>query len=387
MIKVAVLGFGIVGSGVVQVLDENADIISSKAGGDITVKYILDVVDFPNSPWKNLLIKDFSVIESDPEVRVVVETIGGIGIAYEFTKRCLAAGKSVVTSNKELVAKKGYELLELARENNANYLFEASVGGGVPIIRPLTQCLAANRIDEIFGIMNGTTNYILTQMIECSESFDNALKDAQKLGFAEQNPTADIEGIDAQNKISILSDLCFGKHVNPESLKTRGITGVSLEDVEIASRAGYKIKLIGRAKRMPEGKIAAYVAPHFVSSNMLISNVSGVMNAIFVRGNAVGETMFYGPGAGSLPTASAVVADVVDAAKHIDTRKWVGWEAEEDGFVTDAALIESRWYIRTANTDDTGEDNVLWTEQSMNAIDVQKLTDGMDVKAIYRILE
>ena len=379
MIKAAVMGFGIVGSGVVDVLNENADIISRGANEEISVKYILDVREFPDSPWKHLLVKDFSVIEADPEVRVVVETIGGIGIAYEFTKRCLAAGKSVVTSNKELVAKKGYELLKLALENNANYLFEASVGGGMPIIRPISQCLAANRIDEIFGIMNGTTNYILTQMIDCAETFDVALKGAQELGFAEQDPTADVEGIDAQNKISILSDLCFGRHVNPENVKTTGITGVSLQDVEIASRMGYKIKLIGRAKRMADGKISAYVAPHLIPAKSLIANVSGVMNAIVVRGNALGEAMFYGPGAGSLPTASAVVADVIDAAKHLEARKYLGWEEEEAGFAVDSDLIESRWYIRDAN-------RVTVTEERMSGEAARNLAAGA-AQAIYRILE
>ena len=348
MIKIAVLGFGTVGSGVVEVIHENAAGIARNAADEIQVKYIVDVRDFPGNPYEKLVVHDFAVVEQDPEVRIVVETIGGVGVAYAFTKRCLEAGKSVVTSNKELVATHGQELLALAREKNVNYLFEASVGGGIPIIRPITQCLAANEIDEIYGILNGTTNYILTEMIQSGATFEAALKQAQQNGFAEQNPAADIEGHDACRKICILSDLCFGSQVDPDSIRTEGITGVTLQDVRYAARIGCKIKLLGRALRVDADHITAYVAPHLLPDSSLLSNVSGVMNGIVVHGNALGEAMFYGAGAGKRPTASAVVADVIDAAKHQNARKYLGWDPAVPGFVVDAETLASRWYVRAA---------------------------------------
>ena len=346
MVNVAIMGFGTVGAGVADVLAENAASIAAHAGEEIRLKYVLDMLDFPDSPFRDLVIHDFAVIENDPEVRIVVETMGGVGAAYQFTQRCLLAGKSVVTSNKELVATKGHELLGIAKEKNVNYLFEASVGGGIPIIRPITQCLAANEIDEIYGILNGTTNYILTQMIECGVSFADALADAQAKGFAERDPAADVEGHDACRKISILSDLCFGRQVDPERVSTEGITGVSLADVEAAHRAGYRVKLLGRALRRPDGRIHAYVAPHLLPDSSLLSNVKGVMNGIVVHGNAIGEAMFYGAGAGKRPTASAVAADVIDAAKHLKARKYLGWDAAEPDFVADTDELVSRWYVR-----------------------------------------
>ncbi len=346
MIYTAILGFGTVGSGVVEVMDLNAQQIAHSAAEEIRVKYILDIRDFPDSPYKDLFVKDFSVIEQDPEVRVVVETIGGTGIAYEYTKRALLAGKSVVTSNKALVAKHGYELLHLAKERNLNYLFEASVGGGVPIIRPLSQCLAANRIDEICGILNGTTNYILTQMIQKGESFENALKQAQEKGYAERDPSDDINGADTCRKICILAALSFGHHVYPEQVPTEGITGVTSEDVKNAAKAGCRIKLLGRALRTGDGRVAAYVAPHLIPDEELLSDVDGVFNGILVRGNAIGDVIFYGRGAGKLPTASAVVADVIDAAKHLQARKYVDWEEGGPEYVSDPAALESRWYVR-----------------------------------------
>lgn len=346
MIHVAILGFGTVGSGVAEVMSLNAQQIAHSAAEEIRVKYILDIRDFPDSPYKDLFVKDFSVIEQDPEVRVVVETIGGTSIAYEYTKRALLAGKSVVTSNKALVAKHGYELLSLAKAQNLNYLFEASVGGGVPIIRPLSQCLAANRIDEICGILNGTTNYILTQMIQKGDSFEAALKQAQEKGYAERDPSDDINGADACRKICILAALAFGRHVYPEQVPTQGITQVSNADVENAARAGYRIKLLGRALRTAEGKVSAYVAPQLVGEDSLLSDVDGVFNGILVRGNAIGDVIFYGQGAGKLPTASAVVADVIDAAKHLQARKYVDWEEGGPAYFSDPAEIESRWYVR-----------------------------------------
>ena len=345
MKQVAVLGFGVVGSGVVEVMSENAVFIAKNVGEELRVKYIVDVREFPGNPYAHMVVHDFAQIEQDPEVSIVVETIGGVGVALDFTRRALHAGKSVITSNKELVAKFGRELIAVAKERNVNYLFEASVGGGIPILRPITQCLAANRIDEIFGILNGTTNYILTDMIQNGASFESALADAQAKGFAEQNPSADVDGHDACRKISILSDLCFGRNVDPAEVKTEGITGVTLADVEYASRLGYKLKLLGRAVRLGD-RVSAYVAPHLLPEDMLLSHVDGVMNGIVVRGNALGESMFYGAGAGKLPTASAVVADVMDAARHAENRRAIEWEESAPGYVVDSDALISAWYVR-----------------------------------------
>ncbi|MDR0863196.1 MAG: homoserine dehydrogenase [Oscillospiraceae bacterium] len=351
MFGVAVLGYGVVGSGVVEVIDKNFDRVAQSAAREIRVKYIVDLRDFPDSIYKELFVKDFAIIEADPEVRVVVETIGGVGAAYEFTRRSLLAGKSVVTSNKELVATRGWELLQIAKEKDVNYLFEASVGGGIPILRPITQCLAANRINEIYGILNGTTNYILTSMIKHGASFEDALKQAQANGYAEQNPTSDIEGIDACRKICILADLCFGRNMDPDWVKTVGISAVTPVDIHYADGAGYKIKLLGRAVSLQDGtKATAYVAPHLVREDNLLASVDGVMNGIVVRGNAIGDVMFYGAGAGKLPTASAVVADIIDAAKHDGARKYIGWDEGSRDTFFDSALLESRWYIRAQVT-------------------------------------
>ena len=287
-VNVAILGFGTVGSGVAEVLAKNHTHIDEKVHAPIRLKYILDVRDFPDSPFGDKIVHDFSVIENDPEVDIVVETIGGARIAREFTERALKAGKSVVTSNKELVATCGYDLLSLAKEHGVSYLFEASVGGGIPIIRPLSRCLAANEIEEICGILNGTTNYILTRMIKGGLSFDAALKEAQRNGYAEQDPTADIEGHDACRKICILSSLAFGRHVYPRQVPTEGITGVTLADVAYAESCGKKIKLLGRSIRRSDGKVCAYVAPHLVDQENPLAGVEDVFNAITVKGNAIG---------------------------------------------------------------------------------------------------
>lgn len=400
MTKIAIMGFGTVGSGVAEVLMENSDSIVSKACDELEIKYILDVREFPEHPLADRVIHDFSIIEQDSEVKIVAETIGGATIAYEFTKRCLLAGKSVVTSNKELVATHGLELLSIAKEKNVNYLFEASVGGGIPIIRPLTRCLSANRIDEIYGILNGTTNYILTQMIQCGVSFENALKQAQENGYAELNPAADIEGQDACRKISILADLSFGHNVDPALVKTQGITDVTLQDVDCAGRFGYSIKLLGRALRTSETSVTAYVAPHLIAKTDMLSNVNDVMNAVVVCGNAVGQTMFYGAGAGKRPTASAVVADIVDAALHTVKRKEIGWEAAEEGFFTDSDALVSCWYLRVAGEKETilarfgatelldadaGEAYALITG-GMDAFTLANLTKTLDVRAAFRVL-
>lgn len=403
MAKIAICGYGIVGSGVAEVMRENADSISGNAAEDISVKYILDKREFPGDRFSELIINDFSVIENDPEITVVVETMGGVGAAYEFTRRALMAGKSVVTSNKELVAHKGHELIAIAKERNLNYLFEASVGGGIPIIRPITQCLAANKLDEIYGILNGTTNYILTEMIHNNATFDDALHQAQANGFAEADPTADIEGHDAARKICILSDLCFGRHVDPNDIDTEGISGVSLADVEYAKRLNCKIKLLGRALRTGEDTVTAYVAPHLVSTASLLSNVDGVMNGIVVHGNALGDAMFYGAGAGARPTASAVVADVIDAVKHTKARKYLDWDDAPPGFFTDSAYVPSRWYIRA----ETSLQQIGWAFGKVNFVSypgasateygfatetydkstMQKLTANMNVRSMFRILD
>ena len=309
MVNVAILGFGVVGSGVAEVLATNGPHIDQKVDDLIRLKYILDVRDFPDSPFADKVVHDFSVIENDPEVSIVVETIGGAKAALDFTRRALRAGKSVVTSNKELVAEHGCELLKLAAEQGVSYLFEASVGGGIPILRPLNQCLAANEIEEITGILNGTTNYILTRMIRGGLSFDAALKEAQANGYAEQDPTADIEGHDACRKICILASLAFGRHIYPRQVPAEGITGVTLSDVAWAEACGKKLKLLGRAIRQADGRVCAYVSPHLVDVENPLAGVEDVFNAIAVKGNAIGDVMFYGRGAGKLPTASAVVAD------------------------------------------------------------------------------
>ena len=347
MTEIAVLGFGVVGSGVVEVLDKNAAMITQNAGQAVRVKYILDVRDFPGSPYENLLIKDFATILDDANISVVVEVIGGTGVALEFTRRSLEAGKSVVTSNKELVATHGYELIKLAREKGVNYLFEASVGGGIPVVRPLAQCMAANRISEIYGILNGTTNYILSEMAKNGAGFSDALLDAQKKGYAEADPTADIEGYDACRKICILSSLAFGRHVYPDQVPTTGITGVTTDDMRFADELGYKIKLLSRSRKIGD-KVAAYVAPHLVSKDNLLAGVDGVMNGVVIRGNAVGNVTFCGAGAGKMPTASAVVADVIDSVKHQYARKWIDWAEGSADLTADPMQLESAWYVRTS---------------------------------------
>ncbi|MBQ5928682.1 MAG: homoserine dehydrogenase [Oscillibacter sp.] len=344
MANIAIMGFGTVGAGVAEVARMNHDSIAANLGEEVNVKYILDVRDFPDSPYAAKMIKDFSIIENDPEVDVVVETIGGARVALDFTRRALQAGKHVVTSNKELVATYGRELLEIAKEKNVNYLFEASVGGGIPLLRPLFQCLAANQIEEIAGILNGTTNYILTRMVKGGVSFAEALKEAQAKGYAEADPTADVEGIDAGRKICILSDLAWGKEVKPAEVSMEGISALDLKDVDIAASAGYRVKLLGHAMRMEDGKVAAYVAPHLVSQDNPIATVDDVFNAVMIRGNAVGDVMFYGRGAGDLPTASAVMGDVLDVIEHRTKRRNIGWS--EGACLADIKELSMRWYLR-----------------------------------------
>jgi len=346
MTEVAILGYGVVGSGTVEVLEKNAARISKNAGQRVNVKSILEIRDFPDSPHKDKFVKTFEEIENDDDISVVAEVIGGVDLALDYTRRCLKAGKSVVTSNKEIVAKHGYELLKLAGENGVNYLFEASVGGGIPVVRPIAQCISANRINEIYGILNGTTNYILSEMTKKGTEFEDALKDAQQKGYAEADPTADIEGHDACRKICILSSLAFGHHIYPEQVPTRGITAITAEDMNFAAELGYKIKLLGRSRAIGD-KVAAYVGPHLISQDNLLSHVDGVMNGVVIRGNAVGDVMFYGAGAGKLPTASAVAADIIDAVKHRYARKLIGWGEGGEEYAADPMQLESAWYIRT----------------------------------------
>lgn len=333
MVNVAIMGHGVVGSGTAEILINHNKRISEKVKADVNVKYILDLRDFDGLSYSDKFTKDFNVILNDDSVKVVAEVMGGVNPAYDFVKSCLKAGKSVVTSNKELVAAKGAELIKIAEEKNVNFLFEASVGGGIPVLRPIVQCLAANEITEISGILNGTTNYILNKMIVDNMDFSAALKLAQEKGYAEKNPAADIEGHDACRKICILAALAFGKHVYPEQVSTEGITDITLDDIAAADTLGYVIKLIANAKKLDGGKITASVRPTLVSRDNVISSVNGVFNAVMVTGDQTGEVMFYGKGAGKEATASAVVADILDCIKHLDARKYLSWENGFDGYV------------------------------------------------------
>lgn len=335
MAKIAVLGHGVVGSGVCEVILKNRQSILRRAGDDLEIKYILDIRDFPDLSYVDKFVKDFDTILNDDEIKVVVEVIGGIEPAFDFIKRSILKGKSVVTSNKELVAQKGSEILELARQNNVNFLFEASVGGGIPIIRPIHQCLAANELQEITGILNGTTNFILTKMVNEDMPFDTALKTSQKLGYAERNPSADIDGIDACRKICILASLAFGRHVYPDSVHTEGIADITLDDIECAKAFGGVIRLLGTAKRLDDGKIYILVAPFVLKRDHPLANVEDVFNGILVYGDAIGDVMFYGRGAGKLPTASAVVADVIDCIKHTTKRRNLIWVDSAQDFIAD----------------------------------------------------
>lgn len=318
MVNVAILGFGVVGSGVAEVLTQNKAIIEKKLEKQVNIKYILDLREFPGSPFEDLVIHDFNIILNDPEVSVVAEMMGGSHPAYDFSKACLEAGKSVVTSNKEVVANFGSELLKIAKEKGVAYLFEASVGGGIPIIRPMCNDLASNNITEVNGILNGTTNYILTKMATEGADFASVLKDAQNKGYAESNPAADIEGLDAARKIVILAALAFGKAVSPNSICVEGITSISSEDVDLAANLGYAIKLIGHTEKVGD-KVLAMVSPRLIPYSNPLSGINDVFNGILLNADMVGQVMFYGPGAGKLPTASAVCADIVDVIAHMDS--------------------------------------------------------------------
>lgn len=328
MVHVAVLGYGTVGSGVVEVIDKNQEKISLRAEREVGVKYILDLKDFPNDPYGDKVVHDYNIILEDPEVKIICETMGGIEPAYTFSKKALEAGKSVCTSNKELVAAHGPELLAIAKANNCNYLFEASVGGGIPIIRPINYSLTAEKIESIKGILNGTTNYILTKMERDGADFADVLKEAQEMGYAERNPEADVEGHDACRKIAILSSLMTGKYVKYQDVYTEGITKITAEDFRYAKQMNKAIKLLGMSKDAGDG-YEAMVAPFMISEEHPLHAVNGVFNAIFVHGNMLGDSMFYGRGAGKLPTASAVVSDVVDCARHLGKTVVCIWDKEE----------------------------------------------------------
>ena len=396
MVQIAVMGYGVVGSGVVEVLTTHTDHIAKRAKEEIGIKYILDLREFPDSPFADKFTKSFDDIVNDPEVRVVVEVMGGLHPAFEYSMRCMEAGKSVVTSNKELVATKGAELLKVAQEKNVNFLFEASVGGGIPIIRPISQCLAANDVIEIAGILNGTTNFILTKMIHDSMDFQDALALAQKLGYAERNPAADVEGADACRKICILASLAFGRHVYPEQVHTEGITNISLADVEYAEQWGGVVKLIGRVKQMESGKLQIIVCPMFIPRESQLANVDDVFNGIMVRGDSTGDVVFYGKGAGKLPTASAVVADVIDCVKHFKARKYLFWGEGSPDYVEDYLDDKVSMYVR-AHTDNEalalGNANHLLekinhlTRKNAPAGEIAFVTETMPERAIVEKLK
>lgn len=353
MIKIALLGYGTIGSGVAEVLEINKESIAKRAGDEIEIKYVLDLRDFPGDPIQDKIVHDYEIIANDPEIQVVVEAMGGVEPAYTFVKRALLAGRCVATSNKALVAKHGAELLAIARERDINFLFEASVGGGIPIIRPLNSSLTADEIMEITGILNGTTNYMLTKMSEDGADFDAVLAEAQEKGYAEADPSADVNGQDACRKIAILTSLVCGHQVDFEEIHTEGITGISAVDIRYAKAMNRAVKLLATSRKAGDSYYAI-VAPFLLTNKHPLYNVSDVFNAIFVRGNVLGEAMFYGQGAGKLPTASAVVADIVDIAKHLHRYIMTFWSSRKLELV-DYRLGEGRYFFRTSDSQEAVE--------------------------------
>ncbi len=349
--NVAILGFGVVGSGVAEVITKNSESILKNSDVSLSLKKILDIRDFENNPYEALMTKSFEDIVNDDDIDIVVETMGGVNPAFDFAMRCLNKGKHVVSSNKELVATKGFELLEAARKNNVNFLFEASVGGGIPIIRPISRCLAGNRISEIAGILNGTSNFILTKMIVEGMSFSDALSLAQQLGYAEKDPTADVEGLDAMRKICILASLAFGSHVYPDGVYCEGISKITLSDVSYAESADCVIKLLARTKKLDNDKILVMVTPCLISKESMLAGVNDVFNACLVRGDATGDVLMYGKGAGKLATASAVVGDVIDCAANDEKRKFFGWDAAKENCLASHLEAETAVYVRAEKTD------------------------------------
>ena len=372
MTKIALLGYGTIGSGVAEVLRINKESIAKKAGDQIEIKYILDLRKFPGDPNEDKIVHDYDVILNDPEIAVVVEAMGGVEPAYTFTKNALLAGKSVATSNKALVAKHGAELIALAGEKNLNFLFEASVGGGIPIIRPLISCLTADVVEEITGILNGTTNYMMTKMSEEGSEFEDVLKDAQQKGYAEADPTADIEGHDACRKIAILTSLVSGQQVDFEDIHCEGITKISATDIKYAKALGRSIKLLA-SSRLVDGKYCALVAPFMLPVEHPLYPVSDVFNAVFVHGNVLGDAMFYGSGAGKLPTASADVADIVDIVKHTGKHVWIDWEQEKLE-LADYKDAEYRFFVRTG-----ADRNAV--EAAFGAVSYVEAVDGLNETA------
>lgn len=386
MAKVAVLGYGTVGSGIVEVIKTNQELINKRVGQEVTVKYILDLREFPGDPYEDLLVHDVNVIMDDPEVDIVCEAMGGIGAAYQFTKMALEKGKNVCTSNKALVAEYGPELLALAAEKNCSYLFEASCGGGIPIIRPLQTCLLQEQVIALKGIINGTTNYILTKMEVEGADFDAVLKDAQALGYAEADPTADIEGHDVQRKIAILSSLAFGNTVFYKDVQTEGITKITIDDFKYMKQLGATIKLLGMSK-FEDGKYFAMVAPFVLTKESPLFNVNDVMNGILVTGNTLGNSMFYGAGAGKLPTASAVVADVVECAMNLGKTIPCTWKPEKLE-LADISDAKRRFFVRVNNADEEavkvafGKIQVLQSEKASEIAFVTDVMAERDYKAI-----
>ncbi len=393
MIKVSVLGYGTVGSGVVEILRENHDIIQKRVGEELQLKYVLDLRDFPGDPVEQVLVHDFQIIADDPEVQIVVETMGGLHPAYEFVKTCLERGKSVCTSNKALVAAYGPELLELAKSRNANFLFEASVGGGIPIIRPLKTSLAPDEIQEISGILNGTTNYILTKMTEEGLDFDTVLKDAQEKGYAEKDPTADVEGYDACRKIAILTSLAYGKQLDFEDIYTEGITKITKRDIAYGKKLGGKIKIFGSSRKIGD-KVSAMVAPALIDAQHPLYSVDGVFNAILVKGNMVGDVMFYGQGAGKLATASAVVSDVMDCSKHVNVNINTLWDAEKLDLVP-MEDARSKFFVRVSGAPEENREKVTAAFGSVQPVDggygdeyafvTEEITEGAYEKAAREV--
>lgn len=373
MKNVAVLGYGTVGSGVVEVIRTNQEVVNKKAGDDINIKYVLDLRTFPGDPVEEILVNDFEVILNDPEVEVIAEVMGGVEPAYTFVKKALLKGKSVCTSNKELVAKHGPELIEIARKMNRNFFFEASVGGGIPIIRPLISSLTADEIVEVSGILNGTTNFILTKMSKEGLDFDTVLKEAQALGYAEKDPTADVEGHDASRKIAILTSLVFGKTANFEEVYTEGITKITDKDFMYANKLGMSIKIFGRMKKVGND-IYAMVSPVMIDESNPLYSVNGVMNAILVKGNVLGEAMFYGAGAGKLPTASAVVSDIVEAVKHLNDNVEIQWDAEKLA-LSDIKTSEKKFFVRVGGETSKDFANIEKEFGKVVMIKLESLTD------------
>ena len=402
MKKIAVLGFGVVGSGTVEVFYKNKATLEKKVGEELDIKYILEIRDCPDERYRDKFTKNFDDIVNDPEIFVVAEVIGGVKYSYGYVKACLEAGKSVVTSNKELVASKGAELLKLAREHNVNFFFEASVGGGIPIIRPLNQCLSTDEIEEIAGILNGTTNFILTKMIKENMEFDEALKIAQELGYAERDPSADVEGHDTCRKICILAALAFGRHVYPDNIHTEGITKITLEDVKYCESMNSVIKLIGFAAKRGD-EVAVMTCPAVINDESQLAGVNDVFNAILVRSDATGDVVFYGKGAGKLPTASAVVADIINALKTDHTSKTMHWEDSAQDFIIPYRKLDNRFYVRakadrkTAESifgevrflsrDGAPDDECAFVTGVMNEADFEEKCGKLNVIGSLRVLD